>query len=112
MMGHIDLILSNGLGKEYEKENLDGLQVAMESGQLLLSIIQDILDLSKIEAGQLDIDCGNLLSIGATVENTMKLANAFRIQRKKDHIELYESVDGSVSNWILGDQFRLQQSES
>lgn len=40
IMGHIDLILSNGLGKEYEKDNLEGLQVAMESGKLLLSIIQ------------------------------------------------------------------------
>eukprot|EP00977_Amphora_coffeiformis_P020458 scaffold8271_cov171-Amphora_coffeaeformis.AAC.15 len=110
-MGHIDLILSNGLGKEYEKENLEGLQVAMESGQLLLSIIQDILDLSKIEAGQLDIDGGNLISVRGMVENTMKLANAFRIQRKKDHIELLESVDASISDWVLGDQFRSQQSE-
>jgi len=111
MMGHIDLILSNGLSKEYEKENLEGLHVAMESGQLLLSIIQDILDLSKIEAGQLDIDCDNLIPVRGMVENTMKLANAYRIQRKKDRIELFESVDESISDWILGDQLRLQQSE-
>jgi len=110
-MGHIDLILSNGLSKEYEKENLEGLHVAMESGQLLLSIIQDILDLSKIEAGQLDIDCDNLIPVRGMVENTMKLANAYRIQRKKDRIELFESVDESISDWILGDQLRLQQSE-
>ena len=112
MMGHIDLILSNGLCKEYEKENLEGLQVAMDSGQLLLSIIQDILDLSKIEAGQLDIDCESLISVRGMVDNSMKMANAFRIQRKKDHIELYQSVDASISDWILGDQFRSQQSES
>lgn len=54
-MGHIDLILSNALDEESREENLEGLQVAMDSGKLLLSIIQDILDLSKIEAGQLDL---------------------------------------------------------
>lgn len=55
IMGHIDLILSNALDEESREENLEGLQVAMDSGKLLLSIIQDILDLSKIEAGQLDL---------------------------------------------------------
>lgn len=109
-MGHIDLILSNGLDEEYKTENLEGLQVAMESGRLLLSIIQDILDLSKIEARQLDIDCESIVSIRVVVDNTMKLANAFRLQRKKVDIELSDTVDGSISDFVLGDQFRLQQS--
>lgn len=47
-MGHLDLILHNKLDEESKEENLEGLQVAMNSGHLLLSIIQDILDLSKI----------------------------------------------------------------
>ena len=110
-MGHIDLILSNALDVESREENLEGLQVAMDSGKLLLSIIQDILDLSKIEAGQLDIDrCS--FSVRDMMQNTMKLANGFRMQRKKDQIKLSASVDDTIDDLIVGDEFRVQQGET
>jgi signal transduction histidine kinase len=51
-MGHIDLALSNNLADEYRAENLEGLHIAEDSGKLLILIIEDILALSKIEAGQ------------------------------------------------------------
>lgn len=72
-------------------------------------ILEDILDLSKIEAGQLDIDTRQTISIHGLLDNTMKLAKAFRIQRKKGHIEISESVDADIAHYILGDQFRVQQ---
>lgn len=52
IMGHIDLALSNNLADEYRAENLEGLHIAEDSGKLLILIIEDILALSKIEAGQ------------------------------------------------------------
>jgi signal transduction histidine kinase len=115
IMGHLDLILSNGLEEVYKRENLEGLQVAMDSGKLLLSIIQDILDLSKIEAGLLDIDTNSSLDLRSVISNTMKLAHAYQIQCKKDQfaagrIQLrLESVDARIANRIHGDEFRLQQ---
>ena len=109
-MGHLELALSNGLSEKSHDENLEGLEVAMDSCKLLISIIQDILDLSKIEAGQLDI-LQNPISIRTMLENTMKLANAYRIQRKKTEIKLLSEIvdETSVSDRIYGDQFRLQQ---
>ena len=107
-MGHIQLIQSNNLDEDCRDENLEGLQVAIDSGNLLLNIIEDILDLSKIEAGQLDI-VENPINVRQMVKATMDLANAYGIQRKKDHIQLSETVDERISDFMLGDQFRVQQ---
>lgn len=109
-MGHLELMLANGLDAESHDENLEGLEVAMHSGQLLLSIIQDILDLSKIEAGQLDLD-QRPMSIKDMVDDTIKLANAYRIQRKNDRIKISATVDENIEDRIIGDQFRIQQGE-
>jgi PAS domain-containing protein len=110
IMGHVDLILCNNLAEDCREENLEGLHVAMNSGKLLLSIIQDILDLSKIEAGQLCIEQKSI-PIRNMLDTTMKLANAYRIQRKKDRIELVKSIEEGISDRIYGDQVRLQQGK-
>lgn len=78
IMGHIDLILANNLDEHYRPENLEGLRIAKTSGTLLLSIIQDILDLSKIEAGQMVIHLEESFSLKSTVKQTSSLAKADR----------------------------------
>jgi signal transduction histidine kinase len=108
MMGHIELILSSGLSEQQREENIESLKTAMGCGRLLLSIIQDILDLSKIEAGQLDI-VHQPLSLQDLVEDTMKLAKVFRLQRKKLHIEIYHELDDTLAPSIYGDFCRVQQ---
>lgn len=100
----------NGLNEESREENLEGVRVAMKSGKLLISIIEDILDLSKIEAGQLDV-VRKPISVRELVDNTVKLAKAYRMQKKQNHIEILESVGASISDAMYGDQFRLQQGK-
>ena len=80
----------------------------MDSGKLLISIIEDILDLSKIEAGQLDI-VRRPMSIRTMIGDTMKLAHAYRIQRRKGNISLQEVIDENLAAFICADQFRVQQ---
>lgn len=46
------------------------------------------------------------------MENTMKLANGFRMQRKKDQINLSACVDDTVDDLVVGDEFRVQQGKS
>jgi signal transduction histidine kinase/CheY-like chemotaxis protein len=107
IMGHIDLALSNDLSEESRAENKEGLEVSRESGHLLVSIINDILDLSKIEAGQMDIAVQGF-SVRRMIDQTMKVGNMLVNQRKKS-IKLTQEVDPSISGCIRGDNFRLQQ---
>lgn len=83
IMGHIDLALSNNLSDEWRQENLEGLQISKTSGALLISIIQDILDLSKIEAGQMIVNDNESLSLQATMSQTASLANTLIVSKKK-----------------------------
>ena len=107
-MGHIDLALSNGLSDTFRDENLEGLGIAKTSGALLLSIIQDILDLSKIEAGQLAVQHDEPFSIRQAMSQTRGLANTL-IKSKNKNITFSCSVEDGIQDDVLGDPFRLQQ---
>src|SRR5258708_20368918 len=77
ILGTADLILDGDLSAEQRR----AVQLIVASGETLLTIINDILDLSKIEAGQLELedapldlhelmqDTGSLMSHGAPPKN-------------------------------------------
>lgn len=108
---HIDLALSNSLDESYRTENLEGLEVAKESGQLLVAIINDILDLSKIEAGQMAINTSNPFSVRKMVDQTLRVGHVMVNQcypAAKD-IQITHHVDESISPCIFGDNIRVHQ---
>jgi signal transduction histidine kinase len=113
IIGSLDLILSTDLQIQHRQENLECLQTAMNSANLLISIIQDVLDLSKIEAGQLDI-VQHPISIRAVLEDSLRLANSLRMQKKKEDVKLISVIDDSNSfnDRIYGDQYRIQQGKN
>ena len=79
--------------------------MARESGELLLSIINDILDISKIEAGKLDLETTQF-DLRALVEETVALF-AERTHRKG--LELICVLDDAVPAAVQGDSLRLRQ---
>ena len=79
--------------------------MARESGELLLSIINDILDISKIEAGKLDLEITQF-DLPSVVEETVALF-AERTHRKG--LELICVLDESVPGAVQGDPLRLRQ---
>ncbi|KAL3918196.1 MAG: hypothetical protein SGILL_004352 [Bacillariaceae sp.] len=108
IMGHIDIALSNNLSSLCRDENIEGLEVAKESGYLLVSIINDILDLSKIEAGQMAIGM-EPFSLPRLISQSIKIGNVLLKSRKKASIVLSHHIDESISKCIYGDNFRIQQ---
>jgi signal transduction histidine kinase len=108
IIGHIDLVLSNDLAQEFQQENRDGLHVARQSGELLIAIIQDILDLSKIEAGQLDIEHNGHFQLRALLDQVASLGETMITQRQKT-ISFEHSIDEKIQDWVCGDFFRVQQ---
>jgi signal transduction histidine kinase/DNA-binding response OmpR family regulator/HPt (histidine-containing phosphotransfer) domain-containing protein len=75
------------------------------SGQHLLAIINDILDLSKVEAGKLELDIGEF-----NLEQLLgKVASLVGEKASDKGLELLFDVAPDVPNALVGDALRLSQ---
>ena len=75
------------------------------SADALLSVINDILDFAKIEAGKQELDL-QPFDVSATLQRTLKTM-APRAHEKG--LELVLFIDDAVPNVVVGDEGRLQQ---
>ena len=83
----------------------DRLQVVRDSGQALLTVLNDILDISKIEAGKLEID-NHEFDLAIAVQTA---CNAFAgIADQKDVVFRIEIDENAQGIW-WGDGARLRQ---
>ena len=95
---------------QLQDENLpqptkEALERIYNSGDLLLGIINDILDLSKIEAGKLElINCQ--YDIASLIHDTVQL-NIMRYESKP--IEFKLDIDENTPLFMLGDELRIKQ---
>nr|WP_269545301.1 response regulator [Desulforegula conservatrix] len=101
ILGMSGLIMSSELDAD-QKEYMNNIRT---SAEILLSLINDILDLSKIEAGKLDFEQQNF-DIRATIEDVADLL-AYKIQEKG--IEFAIHVHHEVPALLIGDPGRLRQ---
>ncbi|MCL2499973.1 MAG: ATP-binding protein [Defluviitaleaceae bacterium] len=75
------------------------------SSEMLLGIINDILDLSKIEAGKMDLHVDKY-EIASLISDTAQL-NMMRIGSKRIDFEL--QVDAHMPAFLSGDELRIKQ---
>ena len=81
------------------------LEVIRQSGNLLLAVLNDVLDLSKIEAGKLTLakeDFELEPTIAATREN-------YAVQARDKGLDFEVEVDPTAAGWWRGDPDRLRQ---
>ena len=83
----------------------EALEKIYSSGDLLLGIINDILDLSKIEAGKFDL-LNNKYEITSIIGDTAQL-NMMRIGSKNIMFEI--DVDENIPAELIGDELRIKQ---
>ena len=102
ILGITEMLLQN---ENLSKEIRESLDKVYTSGDLLLSIINDILDLSKIEAGKLELLLDKY-EIASLISDTVQL-NMMRIGSKEIEFELL--VDQNVPVSITGDELRVKQ---
>jgi len=86
-------------------EQVERLKKMEVASRHLLSIINDILDLSKIEAGRLEIEADNF-HLSAVIDN---VASIIRESVRGKGLDLEVDPDG-VPLWLRGDVTRLRQS--
>src|SRR3989441_8994851 len=89
---------------EVNQKQTEYLQDILESGRHLLSLINDILDLSKIEAGRMELEPTDFDLPGA-IENTLVLVRE-RAQRRG--ITLTRTLDPRLAT-IRADERKVKQ---
>jgi len=83
----------------------DALERIYNSGDLLLGIINDILDLSKIEAGKLELFPVQY-DISSLIYDTVKL-NIMRYESKP--IKFMLEINENLPSVLIGDELRIKQ---
>ncbi|WP_461255388.1 hybrid sensor histidine kinase/response regulator [Treponema sp. R80B11-R83G3] len=83
----------------------DALYKINNSGDLLIGIINDILDMSKIEAGKLEIMPARY-DVPSLINDTVQL-NLLRFESKPIEFKLF--VDENVPLELIGDELRIKQ---
>ena len=101
ILGMVDLVLESPLGQE-QKECLDAVQA---SAKVLLHIINDILDLSKIEAGKLQLS-PEPFQLTPFLKTSLRLLETSA--KAKGQSFALQVEDGTPDFW-RGDQVRLAQ---
>ncbi len=105
ILGYADLLLEQGDISRAPKQRIEAIKTVQRNGNHLLTIINDILDLSKVEAGKLSVE-PVACSPQAIVEEVVSLMSV-RAQAKG--IALDVSYETSVPETICTDPTRLRQ---
>ncbi len=81
------------------------LKIIQESSHALLLVVRDILDFSRLEAGNLPLDVKTfrLSDLANGVEDT------FRHKAMQEHLDFVVSCEGDVPDLLVGDIGRLRQ---
>ena len=101
ILGTADLILDGDLSAEQRHS----VQLIVASGETLLTIINDILDLSKIEAGQLELEDAPL-DLHELMQNTVSLMSH---GARAKNIDVVLEIRNDVPRFVRGDPTRLRQ---
>ena len=88
-----------------DTEMINYLETIRTAGRTLMNSINDILDLSKIEAGMLEISCVSV-NLDAIFREIRQI---FTIKAKKKSIRLDQSIDTDIPSHLLLDDMRLRQ---
>ncbi len=101
IMGMMDLLSETELHPEQRRY----VQAVLGNSELLRALISDILDVSKIEAGQLDLESAPI-SLRKIAED---VASGLASRAEAKGLELILDIDPALPEYALGDAARLRQ---
>jgi len=101
LLGMLEVVLDSPLNNDQRDE----LEIAQRSAYALLALLNDILDLSKIEAGKMMIE--NIpYDVRTVLDDCVKSFHARATQKK---IALHFEVDPAAPTKVIGDPLRVRQ---
>jgi len=105
ILGFTDVLLDRWPRTAEEEPHVQSLETVRRNGLHLLEIINDILDLSKIEAGRIEIE-REPIEPGALAREVFEL---MKIRAEEKEIALHLEMREQVPDWTLGDALRIRQ---
>lgn len=102
VLGFAELLLD---ADQNEQQRLDCVNAIRRNGRLLLDLINDILDLSKVEAGRLDVETKPLSLLDLVID----LRTLFKPQAQKRNLCYEIEISPDLPRWISTDPTRLRQ---
>ena len=101
IVGLTNLLLKGNLNEQQDKY----LNVIKKSGANLLVIINDILDLAKIESGKMELET-EPFTLKASISGIQTILN---LKAEEKGIRMIENISDDVPEWVLGDETRITQ---
>ena len=101
VLGFADILA----GRLDTEENTEAIEVIRSNGRFLLTIINDILDLAKIEAGRLDVARFEF----DPARELRDVAELMRPRAEEKGLELHVTFDATLPSTMRGDPTKLRQ---
>ncbi|NLE39637.1 MAG: PAS domain S-box protein [Pirellulaceae bacterium] len=101
ILGFSDILL----GRLTDEEDRDAAATIKRNGEYLIELINDILDLSKVEAGKLEIERTSCSPTRLLAD----VASLMRVRAEAKHLGLRTEFRGSIPDSVQTDPNRLRQ---
>lgn len=101
VLGTLELLARTELSDQQKSY----LQAIEGSSANLLQLISDVLDVSRIEAGQLQLECNRF----SPLELIEEVIHAYAAAAQRKGLQLFACVDPQLPDWLNGDVSRIRQ---
>jgi len=101
IIGYSELLLEDALSPDHRR-SVERIHFA---GSALLTVVNDVLDFSKVEAGRLEIE-HHPFSLQALINNSVSIIQRFA---ESKGLALRVSVDAALPDVLSGDEARIRQ---
>ena len=104
ILGYADILL-NDADKQTHQQRVDALKTIQRNGLYLLELMNDILDLSKIEAGRVELERDQC----SPMQVVSDVISLMEVRAAAKNLLLQVEYDGPVPETIESDPLRLRQ---
>jgi signal transduction histidine kinase len=101
VVGMIDLLMETELAPEQKEYS----EIIRKSADTLITVINDILDFTKMESGKMEIE-EQLFELQTCIQEVFSL---FSVEAGKKNLELAYFIDQNLPRLLYGDMARLRQ---
>lgn len=101
ILGFLSVLENTNLNRE----QLDIVRIVKDSSKNLVSIVDDLLDISKIEAGRLEIK-NKRFNFKKFIESIVK---TYELQASEKRLQFVTDIGENLPRFLIGDQLRLNQ---